>query len=98
MNKKITLYRPGSGSEGIWFEEKWCAHCTKQPLNPSKGGCLLLLHMMCYDTSEEGYPQEIQLINNKPVCLGFKSREEVKRKETWKKFLPKSVQLKLWRK
>ena len=99
MSKKITLYRPGSGSEGIWFEEKWCSHCTKQPIDPSEGGCLLLLHMMCYETYEEEYPQEVQLVNDAPVCLAFESREEVKRKkrEAWKKFLSKSVQLKLWR-
>ena len=98
MNKKIILYRPSSGSEGVWFEDKFCSKCTKQPINSNDGGCNILLHMMCYDTDEAEYPQEVQLIGGIPTCLAFDSRAERERqkKERWNKFISKAKQYTLW--
>ena len=84
-------YRPSSGSEGVWFESKFCAQCVRQPLDPNDGGCLIQLNAMCFEIDEDEYPQEWILQNDAPYCTAFDSRK----KKKWEKFSsPK--QFKLW--
>lgn len=63
-------YRPSSGTEGIWFTDKFCDHCIHQhpdPDNPKQ--CNILMRTMCYDVNEKEYPEEWTYNeSNKPTC------------------------------
>lgn len=66
------LYRPSNGTEGMWFDEKFCSNCIHQHPDPdNKKQCLLILHAMCYDERDKEYPREWCYKNNEPTCTKF---------------------------
>lgn len=67
-------YRPSNGTEGMWFDDKFCANCIHQNPNPDlKPQCMIVCNAMCYYTNEPEYPKEwIYDANNQPTCTKFK--------------------------
>ncbi len=67
-------YRPSNGTEGMWFDDKFCANCIHQNPNPDlKPQCMIVCNAMCYYTNEPEYPKEwIYDANNEPTCTKFK--------------------------
>lgn len=58
------LYRPGSGTEGLIFENRFCHRCIKDKSvrkDPPdyENGCPILAAMYFLHTDEEGYPTEV---------------------------------------
>ena len=67
-------YRPSNGTEGMWFEDKFCDNCINQNPNPDlKPFCEILCNALCYDLSDKEYPSEWTYdVNGKPTCTSFK--------------------------
>lgn len=87
--KDGTPYRPSSGTEGEFFQCRFCEHC-KADLNFNDGdgpGCELIANSMAFNIGEEGYPVEWVWKDGKPVCTAFDdvadplTREERKRQQ-----------------
>lgn len=78
-------YRPSNGSEGCWFEEKFCDKCSKETWNPEtdKGlKCPILDGMILYDVDHNKYPVElIYDENNAPTCTAFELPKPYKKPE-----------------
>ena len=66
-------YRPSSGTEGIWFCDKFCDHCLNQhpdPDNPKQ--CEILMKTMIYDVNDNRYPEEWQYKEEDvPACTAW---------------------------
>lgn len=66
-------YRPSNGTEGIWFEEKFCMQCIN--CNPDPNGkkqCEIMMRAFLYDIGDEKYPNEwIYDENDKASCTAW---------------------------
>lgn len=73
MEKNNKSYRPSSGTEGMWFEEKFCMNCLH--CNPDPDGkkqCDIMFNAFFYETNEEKYPKEwIYDENDQPTCTAW---------------------------
>lgn len=62
-------YKPGNGTEGIFFYEWFCGRCAKQALCEIQGLTML------FRPEDEEYPQEWQYgQDGQPVCTAFEKR------------------------
>jgi hypothetical protein len=72
-------YRPSNGTEGEFFQERWCEHCRADKdfreafaqNGSGDGGCSILGRTMLYDAEHELYPKEWQWQKGEPVCTAF---------------------------
>ena len=66
-------YRPSSGTEGMWFEEKFCMQCLHCDPNPDGAKqCDILCRAFCFDIGEEHYPNEwVYDVNDQPTCTNW---------------------------
>lgn len=72
-------YRPGSGTEGMAFDEHWCDHCArdaeyrKDPdSDPSFTGCQIIADTFAYDIDDPRYPKEwVYGRDGVPRCTAF---------------------------
>ena len=66
-------YRPSNGTEGGFFQERWCEHCKSDRAFRDNGvrGCEILARSLCHDVGEKGYPVEWIWKNREPVCTAF---------------------------
>ncbi len=68
-------YRPSNGTEGMGFIEVWCDRCIREPLDPdSENKCVHLTKSFFEDYNGVWF-----VIDGKPTCTAFKSREEYNR-------------------
>lgn len=69
MNK----YRPSNGTEGMWFEDKFCMRCINCDPNPDgKRQCEIMMRAFLYSINEPDYPKEwIYDHNDKPTCTAW---------------------------
>ena len=67
MDKK--LYRPGSGTEGMIFMDKFCHRCIHD--GDFNNPCQIILKTMIFDLDDKEYPKEWVLENNQPKCIKF---------------------------
>jgi hypothetical protein len=72
-------YRPGSGTEGMAFDERWCNHCTRDEeyrndpdnVDPAKG-CQILSNTFILEINDPEYPKEwIYGKDGRPCCTAF---------------------------
>ena len=77
---KPELYRPANGTEGMWFEEKWCNNCkkirigTSAPTKPNE--CNIYDLSLFYDTDDPEYPKELIFDKNgNACCTAFEKKE-----------------------
>lgn len=73
-------YRPGSGTEGMAFDEAWCDHCARDAelrkdwdnADPAIG-CQILANTFAYDISDPRYPKEwiYSRKDGRPCCTAF---------------------------
>lgn len=69
-------YRPGSGTEGMAFDDKWCAHCTRDAAwredETQHDGCDILSRTFALDITDPDYPKEwVYDRNGCPSCTAF---------------------------
>ncbi len=73
-------YRPGSGTEGMSFDDHWCEHCTRDrpyrddPDNhdPAIHGCQIIADVFAYETDNPKYPKEwVYGADGVPKCTAF---------------------------
>jgi hypothetical protein len=71
-------YRPGSGTEGMAFDDHWCAQCTRdvafRESDNSDGelGCKILSATFVYDADDPNYPKEwVYDRDGTPTCTAF---------------------------
>ena len=77
--KASTLDRPGSGTEGMSFDEHWCNHCTRDQAYRDGGpdadpalGCQIIADAFAYDINHPKYPQEwVYGADGVPKCTAF---------------------------
>lgn len=80
-NHIIKLYRPGNGTEGEVFMDRWCRHCARD-LAMSEGKdmeecdddemCKIIGNTMAFDIGDPEYPNEWQYDHKgMPVCTAF---------------------------
>jgi hypothetical protein len=72
-------YRPGSGTEGMAFDEVWCDQCARDEefrkdwdnADPAIG-CRILANTFVYDIGDPNYPKEwVHDKNGRPCCTAF---------------------------
>ena len=71
-------YRPGSGTEGIAFDEAWCDHCARDAafrndpdIDPALG-CQIIADTFAFDIKDPRYPKEwVHDRNGRPSCTAF---------------------------
>lgn len=52
-------YRPSNGTEGMWFEEKYCMNCIHCDPDPDgEKQCLVLMNALCFDLKDKEFPKE----------------------------------------
>lgn len=75
-------YRPSNGSEGDFFQAKYCNRCDNDWLFRTFGegtGCHILAKTLIFDTRDEEYPKEwVYNDAGRPVCTAFVLVKEVK--------------------
>ena len=69
-------YQPSSGTEGCWFQDKFCNICEKDRAyreDPDNGeGCRIAILSMIYSTTDQEYPKEwIYDSEGNPTCTAF---------------------------
>lgn len=72
-------YRPGSGTEGMAFDDQWCAHCARDKAYRDGGddadpaiACQILSNTLVYAINDVGYPKEwIYGRDGRPCCTAF---------------------------
>lgn len=72
-------YRPGSGTEGIAFDDRWCAWCTRDkafrdagPDFDSVDGCQIIADTFAFEITDSRYPKEwIFDREGRPCCTAF---------------------------
>lgn len=72
-------YRPGSGTEGMAFDEQWCDHCARDAAYRDAGddadpaiACQILSDTFVYDIDDPNYPKEwVYDRNGCPSCTAF---------------------------
>lgn len=72
-------YRPGSGTEGMAFDEEWCDHCARDAefrkdwdnADPAIG-CQILAATLANMIGDPDYPKEwVHDRNGRPCCTAF---------------------------
>lgn len=69
-------YRPSNGTEGMIFDEQWCAHCTRDAAfredMDANDGCPILAATFALDINHPDYPPE-WVVDDKgyPKCTAF---------------------------
>lgn len=70
-------YRPCNGSEGEWFESRFCDRCERDRDYRENDGdsCPILGNALAFDIGEQGYPKEwIEDDNGEnPRCTAFEA-------------------------
>lgn len=70
MRQPGEKYRPGSGSEGMWFESQFCDHCLHD--NGDTKCCDIIMMAMGFDITDKEYPQEwVYDEQGKPTCTKY---------------------------
>lgn len=66
-------YCPSNGSEGSWFEDKFCMNCIHTNPDPcKKPQCEIWCRALCWNVDDEHYPKEWQYDeNDKPTCTAW---------------------------
>ena len=65
-------YRPSNGTEGMIFEEHFCANCIYDNPDPDKEPrCDIITNAMCFSPTEPEYPREWIYKHDKPMCTKF---------------------------
>ena len=72
-------YRPGSGTEGMAFDEVWCAHCERDREYREEGpdaapviGCQIIADTFAFEIDDQNYPKEwVYGRDGKPCCTAF---------------------------
>lgn len=65
-------YYPSNGSEGMWFEDRYCSNCihdNPDPNSPKK--CEVILGALLHYPPEPDYPMEWRVVNGEPTCTKF---------------------------
>ena len=66
------LYRPSNGSEGSWFESKFCDRCQNKDYE-SQQYCVIHDGALLFGTKDPEYPVEwCYSENGNPICTEFK--------------------------
>jgi hypothetical protein len=79
LERALKPYRPGSGTEGMAFDDAWCDHCArdaeyrKDPdINDPATGCQILARTFAYEIDHPKYPKEwIHGRDGRPCCTAF---------------------------
>ena len=89
MNEEPKPYQPTSGSEQMYFTDKFCfqcAFCDPDPNGPTQ--CDILAKMMALDVNDPNYPEELVYDDRNGICTKHF-------KWDWKKFgAPESAEKK----
>lgn len=72
-------YRPGSGTEGMAFDEHWCEHCTRDAEYRNSGpdadpaiGCQIIADTFAFERDDPRYPKEwVYDRDGRPCCTAF---------------------------
>ena len=69
-------YRPGTGSEGAWFNDLWCGHCARDAAfqaDPESGqGCQIVADTFAYEITDPNYPKEwVFDRDGRPCCTAY---------------------------
>lgn len=72
-------YRPGSGTEGMSFDEAWCEHCTRDAEYRNGGpdadpaiACQIIADTFAFDVNDPRYPKEwVYDRKGQPCCTAF---------------------------
>ena len=69
-------YRPSNGSEGMWFDEKFCLNCIHEKfMHTQKHGdmqCNIFNRAFLFDIDDKEYPEEWQYDeNDNPTCTAW---------------------------
>jgi hypothetical protein len=66
-------YCPSNGTEGDWFEDKFCMNCIHTNPDPcKKPQCEIWCRAVCWNVNDEHFPTEWQYDNDdKPVCTAW---------------------------
>lgn len=72
-------YRPGSGTEGMAFDDAWCSNCALDAAYRASGddadpedGCKILADTFAYDIDHPNYPKEwVYGCDGCPRCTAF---------------------------
>ncbi len=66
-------YCPSNGTEGDWFESKFCMNCINTNPNPTlKPQCKIWCAAVCYHVNEPEFPKEWTYNSeNKPTCTAW---------------------------
>jgi len=69
----LQKYRPSNGSEGEWFESKFCMQCIHTNPDPDKKPqCKIWFRALVHYATDKEYPSEWTYDeNNKPVCTAW---------------------------
>lgn len=74
-NAALEPYRPGSGTEGMAFDDAWCAHCARDAAwreDDRNDGCDILSRTFALDIEDPDYPKEwIYGRDGVPRCTAF---------------------------
>jgi hypothetical protein len=62
-------YRPSNGTEGAWFESRWCFDCYRRLR------CSIWDAAACYDIDDPKYPKQLVYDGNgEPHCMGWRRK------------------------
>ena len=64
--RKTTSWRPANGSEGRWFEYRYCDRCVVEP-----GACMIQSAAWFFDIDDPEYPTEWIEEDGTPRCTAF---------------------------
>lgn len=75
-DSKVEPYRPSNGSEGMWFEDKWCNRCAREAKfredQCAENACSIVQAAFMYDEDDPEYPKEwITDEEGNPRCTAF---------------------------
>jgi hypothetical protein len=66
-------YRPANGSEGDWFEAKFCDRCERDRewREKERNPCPIMGSALAFAIDQEGFPPEWIEDSNGPRCTAF---------------------------
>jgi len=72
-------YRPGSGTEGMAFDDAWCAYCERDKAYRDGGpdadpaiACQIIAATFAFEIADPRYPKEwVYDRKGKPCCTAF---------------------------
>lgn len=69
-------YRPGTGTEGVWFFCRFCAKCKRdaeyQRTRNGDDGCKIAADVLCFPVDHPSYPKEwVYDETGLPTCAAF---------------------------